>query len=476
MIAIHNKTRKRKVVLSKFRGVRQIQATKAGVLFVAENTGVPNLYKSNLRLTDATAVTNSKTQIYSGALDPGTGELFVSELTAKGPKIKVGPKIQVQRPPHIPSLISTSSPAKKIQGYDKKLKMEERDYSPYSYLWPRYWIPFLSPIDGGFLFQGSTSISDPLGFHSYQLQGSYDSLTKKMGYGVSYSNRATSLGMSLSYAQSYDYYYALGLVRESNFWSAGLSSYLWSRRWSGQARWSSQSSKITRSIERQGPSLGVTFSNLSDPSRKGLFGDGTSLSIAHTQYLESEANKSFGRSSFSFYQTFSRPFPARQSLAWKLKGVLASDMHISNLFTWGETTASGNYLADIVTSGFLMRGYPSTEFLGRTLVNTNLEYQFRVADLYRGKGTLPLFFRKVDATFFVDGISVDGAYNSEKTGGYLRAGMHESFWSVGGELKLATTFAYHMPLTFIFGAYYGLNADAYGGFVPFISMAADSLF
>lgn len=110
-----------------------------------------------------------------------------------------------------------------------------------------------------------------------------------------------------------------------------------------------------------------------------------------------------------------------------------------------------------------MRGYLSGGFISRKAVNLNLEYQFPLSKIYSGMTYTPLFFNKLTGVVFVDGIALDGGYYSVSAGGLKATELDQTFWSTGLEAHLSTTVGYHLPLSLIFGLYYGWDKDAYGG-------------
>ncbi len=136
----------------------------------------------------------------------------------------------------------------------------------------------------------------------------------------------------------------------------------------------------------------------------------------------------------------------------------------------GDKTIGGNYLASLINSPYLMRGYPSGAFTGRSLANVNVEYTFPVADIFKGPGLFPWFFNSLDAAIFTDGVSVDGAIYNYQVDAYRLSKIEDSYWSSGLEFRLNTTAAYHLPLDITFGLYYGFDKRAGGDFTTFLSL------
>jgi hypothetical protein len=86
-----------------------------------------------------------------------------------------------------------------------------------------------------------------------------------------------------------------------------------------------------------------------------------------------------------------------------------------------------------------------------------------------------LFFNDLKATLFVDAVSVDGGAFDQDAGGYVQSSLSRPFWGAGGELKISTTVAYQLPLTFILGGYYGFDREKLGGFQAFFGIGIEGI-
>ena len=141
----------------------------------------------------------------------------------------------------------------------------------------------------------------------------------------------------------------------------------------------------------------------------------------------------------------------------------------------GDRNVGGNYLVNLANSQFLLRGYPSGTFVGRKIVSSNLEWVMPASELTRGFGTFPLFLRNFELALFADAMAVDGAAYSTQFKGYFRSHLREYYTGAGGEVRLNTSVAYHVPLAFTFGLYYGLKDEYGGGLTPFVGVGLGSL-
>lgn len=334
------------------------------------------------------------------------------------------------------------------------------------------------------MFQGTTSAGDPLGKHSYAMDASYDTVTKKPSYGVSYLNGQTSIDWNLFYTETQDYLagFDVTLTNRATGTNAGFYLPKLSDRWRGGLGYVYvETETVSAKFKRQGPSALFSYSTFisgeegdgedDEPSDEDQLDDyNTQVSIGHTQYQEGEELLDYGRTSFSWHQVITKWLPARHSFVTQLRGAFAPEMDLGYVVTLGDKTVGGNYIASLVTSSFLMRGYPSTAFVGRKILNANLEYRFPLADIFRGRDLLPIFFKDISATVFADAVAVDGGAFDPEVGGYKRVELDKQFFSAGLEFKLRTTMAYQFPVTYIIGAYYGFDQEMQGGFHPFLGI------
>ena len=127
-----------------------------------------------------------------------------------------------------------------------------------------------------------------------------------------------------------------------------------------------------------------------------------------------------------------------------------------------------------------MRGYNSGAFTASQMAVGSLSYGLPIVDsIYKGPSTGPIFFKSITANIFTDAISLDGRYiftRDENTPTVFRkTSWDRVFVGSGVEFSLNTTIAYHVPVSFVIGGYYGYDETATGGFSPFITLAIGGL-
>jgi Tol biopolymer transport system component len=471
-------------VLTQFSPVHFPRLTRKGLLFVSDRSGVANLYLANAKLSDAYAVTNTTTRVMTGEIDPGTDELLYSRLTAKGSMLYASEKgdwtASPAVPPQVGSMVDTAWP--EFTPPTTEVKSDATDYSPLSYLWPHYWMPYAFAIPGGAYVSASTAGSDPVGLHNYSLTLAYDTLTNKPSIAGQYLNKTTQVPLTLLGSDTYEYIYSGNFSRHTTA-AEGLGSFFlpqFSEKWLAGAGWqyfqsqvplASPTSSRTLTVVRNGPKVQLSYTNVSQsgleisPERGGAF------SISHTRYLPSLGNTSYDETDLSGSLYLSRWLPERHVLALSTNMTLAPHLHNALL---GQTTVGGSYQSTLVNPGILMRGYNSGVFVGRNLLSGTAEYRFPLHYSYRGFGTWPIFLSRWHGALFVDALTLDGlSYDSSlSVNPYRSEKLGKFFIGTGGEVRADTTLFYHLPVQFIFGLYYGTNRRANpAGLIPFLGVS-----
>ncbi|MGE3385743.1 MAG: hypothetical protein AB7K41_03335 [Bdellovibrionales bacterium] len=470
------KTLKRKPMVNFAESFSQVRSTPKGLLVAAHVGQNSNLYLVKGDNSAAQALTNTSTEILQGDYDFARQEILFSQLTGEGRKLFVS-AVKNHQPPRFQTLPAlefkndsgTHAPMTKVATKDE-------DYSVWPYMVPRYWIPFIYPVESGILFQGTTSTMDPTERHGYGVSGSYDSVTKQTSYGLRYDNRTlpVSLGFNLAETNELLASQSQRITNriygvDSSFNPPGLSD-----AWSAGLHLTQIESEIpattgSRSIERLGVGALLGYNSSSETLVKPGWGE-YFFSAGHTSFMGAGERLGYERSTGQIGTRVRGPLPARHSILLQAKGAYSAGLQLNNLVALGDRTIGGNYLVSLVNSNYLLRGYPSGALVGRTLINTNLEYRFPMSDIFRGKGTFPVFLRGLEGAVFVDSALVDGAYFSPESEAFFRSRTDDIFTGTGLEFTLSGTAAYHLPVTMTLGLYYGLDDRAGGGFLPFLSL------
>jgi hypothetical protein len=448
---------------SSLKNAQALRKTANGYLITDATTGVRNVYW--LHNGQAEPVTNTLTDIESADYDPLARKLLISELTAQGARLRTLPFKTYDPPP-----VETATLPPPPNATTKEVAFKEESYQPLIYMLPQYWIPFIYQIDHGLLFQGITSGGDPAGRNVYNVSGSYDTVSKRGSYGLDYTNHSTPLDMGGGYSKFVSYLGASGLTLDSQLANVTFSSHwpwdISNENFSLGGVWYETDSSAS-AYRRLGPKVAWQYQTVRRAERRWL---NLTVEAAHTQYLKQDGYVAYGRSYLHFANDFR--LPSGQRIRLEGRGSLAPDLKSLIL---GDPNIGGNYAVNLTNSDFLLRGYPSGEFIGRKVVNANLEYALNPTYIEAGYGTFPFFIQTMDTVFFVDTMAVDGVGFDTDQRSYRVKNLKEFETGAGAELRFDTTLAYHLPFQVTLGAYYGFDQHFGGGFSPFFAITYGSL-
>ncbi len=457
-----------------------LRKSSRGFLITSSQSGVDNLYLVD-SLHDASRVqlsqpiTNSMTRILDGDIDPVEGSLYYSEQTESGHLVhqqKESEWKQITQAPQVSPLLKIPESRVKTNGdvTDFSFAKKEKDFSPFYYLIPRYWMPFANVIDGGVSFQASTGASDPLGKNSYNVMAEWDTLTKKTGVSAVYTNNSTpvELGVAASQVYRYNYTSESSLRDTSGAVNASYDIPFMFRNWTLGTSWRwSETEFTTLTYRRSGPSVVLGFNSAIQRGYEISPGSGMSTSLSHQAFLEDLGNLGYDKTNFNLKTYFSRWLPENNVLFFQLNGTYAPELETSPTRpTTGfyTSTLNGNFFNNLLIPPFLVRGYTSGTILGNNMLAANLEYRFPVARVFRGQGTVPIFVKRLHGAVVADAVSLDGFRYSNRLGGYNNINNPERFgdtWYMGygAELNIECTLGYYLPMTLSFGVYRGENRD-----------------
>jgi hypothetical protein len=468
VIELTNKTLR--TILPQFSPAHFSKLTSEGLIFESEKSGVANLYLASHDLKSARPISNVMTGASTADIDPSLKELLMTILTGSGQNLASVQKSVWQSVPKDLAKIEPLVEDHWQKFTPPKVSVEKKieDYSPWSYLMPRYWFPNVYFLPGGGYFSASTSSADPVGHHAYSLLASYDTLTNKPSGFLSYTNSLLPTPITLNLSDYSEYIYTIGFVRHSTVVNPVLTSFIpsLSNDFKMGLGWNYfQSAYLGDTIVRNGPSVFVSYSNAVKRGLQISPESGGTASLSHTSYLPGLGNIDYEEINFRGSYYLSKFLPKRHVLASFLNLYYAPRLQRNLL---GRTTASAVYQQGILDSSFVLRGYPYGALIGKSLYSGNLEYRFPIRDSFEGYNLRPLFFQKYYGAVFLDAATVDGFYYANAANNYYRADAGRYFMGSGLELKADTTLFYQLPVTFTLGLYYGFDAVASYGFTPFI--------
>ncbi|MCB0377101.1 MAG: PD40 domain-containing protein [Bdellovibrionales bacterium] len=469
--------------------VHFVRWSHLGLLFSSSASGIENLYLAENvsgKKIKYKAITNSKTRVHQGELDPLIDDLYYQEYEASGPRLRRLKGAQWEslpdRPPQVPAVVDYTSDKVAKAARDQwqigipapsathNNKYKAESFSPWRYLYPNHWIPFLYIVDGGTIYQAQTSAGDPLGKNSYGLVGQWDTLTKKAGASFNYLNQSLPVSLGLGVGDFYSYFYN---TRENLHFTNVSGVAGWrppsDRRWQLLFRWNYSALSYSRFIFiRQGPQLKLGFSNFQQKAYQISPEDGWKFELGHRHYLADFGNIDYGETSAHIGSFWSFFLPKRHALYWGINGVYAPQL--KNRFFATSTLAGPFQNPQLTNTTYLQRGYPTGVFVGNNLANTNLEYRFPLFSIFRGWTAPPLFIKNLQGNFVFDATTFDGIYSNKALQSSVVNDFNTWFYGYGLELHTNTTVGFHVPVTLTLGLYYGENLDAYGGFTTFFNV------
>lgn len=436
--------------------------------FVSDKTGVLNIYKTASTKTGfsaATAVTNVITGVQSFDVNPKTKTMAYTQITSNG--------LQVVESewPLVPPLLKTIDRFARIRFPTSRasppletvdLKAED-DYSPWSYLVPKYWIPFIgtSSANNGVYVQALTSGMDPLQTHLYQAQISYDTALARAGYNIQYTNQIWPWGYQLSADQSQQMLGSTNLIVEKRNSAIGIipDVFKWNKNLTlafGPTYSAHHIDPILNAVpttEHVGAFASAAYSSVEQKPfqyypMSGWTGFGHLARYSALQDWGS-AHQSFSRFTGAGSYYFSDGLP-RNHLAYFKANLFYIPENVASRYGMSNTVFPTS--ADSARPEFMLRGYKSGQFFGSQLATVSAEYRVPILDIFRGSGSDPFFVRHITGALVTDGLTVKGnGLTEDQATNVLEFGS--SFWSAGAELRLNTTIGYMLPVTFVLGGY-----------------------
>jgi hypothetical protein len=449
--------------------IHDAHRTPLGLVFTSTLNGVNNAYLSS-DLISAKPVSHSLTYVGAAEMDPVLHDLYLTELSSHGMQTRrVSEKDWRNIPsslPHVGPLYADRYPAGSEPEVSAQKEYPTDDYSIWPYILPHYWFPNFSFSSSGDYLGFVTAGNDPLSKHVYALAGGY---TTNDGHGAhywdynfQYLNHQTSAQI---YFTSYDIHTWVTTSddtyrdREHDLYALwtipGFSSELFAGAgWTWQSR--NYIHTVTDSTYQTGPSLLVNYLDYVMSGRQFSPESGQAFSLKYTDFYPQGGNEDFRLLNFKMQKYFSTWLPAHNTIMLRLMGQwIDKDVSFPNY----ATTSSLQMYSNLPSPYYIMRGYPTGEFLGKSLANYSLEYRFPLKEINHGAGTTPLFIRQFHGAVVADGIQLDGDAINPKTSKYEPvSNSWKSFWDMGVEAKADVTLGYQFPFTLYAGVYWPLDS------------------
>jgi Tol biopolymer transport system component len=439
--------------------------------FSSDRTGVFNVYAYEMATHTLSQVTNVLGGAFAPAVSPDGATLAIASYSSRGYDIHtlaVDPAAWQPAQPFEDTLPASAAPIEPVEG-------ESRPYSPYSTIYPRFWLPWFGySHESGVLGGAFTLGQDVIQRHQYIATLLYGPKNGRTWYGIDYFYDRFFPTIHLSASDRDETY--------SDFFAdlQGMDDYVERDRSLGAAiivpllRFSRQHA-LTVGYRRK------ELSRLSDippwpgyagplpaegrlasaravydfnSSRRYAFSispeDGRTLQLGAERFDRSlGSDHEFTKYSADWYEYLGLPAKHHTLLLHAFGGTSTGDAPPQGAYQLGGDDP-GDITLTLVDRTVSLRGYPVNSLRGSRAAFAGLEYRFPLTNLEAGYGTTPFFYRRLHgALFFEAGNAWDGAYRSAD----LRR-------AVGAEARLDMTFAYFLPITIRFVIARGL--DEYG--------------
>lgn len=332
-------------------------------------------------------------------------------------------------------------------------KYPDEDYSPWSSLTPKAWVPSMLVVPDGIQFGAWIPGFDIAQRHHYDIYAGYDSRGLPFG-SLTYGHR---FGGIYRFTGNINFTPSYFIASKSFFktWGGDLGMEI---AFPGSG-FVIQAGPLFRRVEssRLGPanqSIGlettVSYRNGLKTKPRGVSpGDGFRVFGTHQQYFR-------GLGSDDNY--FTSILGADGYLDFPL--IKNSVFYLGTRLGYTEGTAlynsffnvGGELLFSQGKGTFLNRGYLNGYFAASRVFNTNLEYRFPIANIERGHGFFPAFLQRIHGALVFDASSLDRGVRSRYPDLFK-----VYYLSAGVELKTDWKLGYYLPAQLRIGAYHGFS-------------------
>ncbi|MCK6599713.1 MAG: hypothetical protein L6Q37_15210, partial [Bdellovibrionaceae bacterium] len=486
-------------VLTEFKDIRFINLKKDTLYFTSNRNGIRNIYSvpKNQLLTskiyaNIKPLTHNYTSFLSFDVDPRNQDIYTTKITSKGPQIQFISASDYEKTPNeLPAINSLlggrypTSSENKVNKQEKSLNLPSdkkeypnEDYSPWRYLVPQYWIPFLttSASDNRFILQAQTGGYDPLKHHVYNLFASFDSATQKTSVVGSYLNQTQPWTWGGAFNQLTTFFVTANNYSTSTTKSIFLSPDIWKLQKDSTftISWKEVNTELTKSnYKRRGLGLFYLYKDFDQSLAAVSPKEGSSMYVGLNHFFSAKDYYEQTQYLLGGNYFFSGFLPENHALSTKID-VLYSPQKINSVL--GASTNSLLQLQDPYTPNYLMRGYNTGHFLGETILNPKLEYRFPMREINKGHSTDPIYLRRLHGAVVADGIFLEGFAYKTTESKFEKVSTNKQFWSLGFEFRFDFNLAYQLPITTVVGIYNPLGGSFAGNSSVSTSFQISGLF
>jgi hypothetical protein len=434
------------------------------------DSGVLNLHSLNLATGKSQPISHVETALLAGDIDPSTKDFYVSKMTADGPRLfrfTEASKVAAEKLPTAQPMVAQQI-ANHTTAQNNLPENEINDYKPGQFLWPKYWMPFLSTGSTGTYLQVSTATADPLAKHAYSAAIAYDSYISKANWNFAYLNNTLEPEITISGSEFYSQLIQSSILTRDLYGSADIAWPLtsWNPDLSGSMGWSYKQKSLAQiSAQRVGPRFTLKYGGVSQGPTQISPEKGHVGIAQYVNYLPEMGDFGYQQMHVMGEVYLSKWLPAHH-VTYLSASILATDKALP--FIYGTPTVAQK--ASSAEVQVPMRGFLAGQFVSSQLLASTIEYRFPINNIYKGKGTLPLYLKRLHGAAIFDSIINKGFSYSLNKRAFLTEVGKKVYSSAGFEANLDTTIGYHMPLTFTFAYYLPVSQELGGSGTFFLGL------
>ena len=452
LIKVDLKTKSMAVVNLKYKNISFLKKYGPRLYFISSENGVQNIYFSE-NLQSAVPVTHSLTGVWSYSLKEDQSHFWATTMTSDGFGVAAGQLEYFKN--KLP--VITNKIAERYHYVDHTIATKTEpieDYAASPYLWPHYWTPFVSTTNtsNGLFIQAQTAGQDPLQIHRYSLLANYQTDINRFGYLAIYTNSAFKIPFQMGSLQTNQSFGTIDQVvqTKTNYLAFAPDVFAIQKNLSFQIGIQDQQTSFNdTATEHLGIFTQLTYADYVKTifQISAEYGWGTSLRYEKNNNVS--GSQDYDRAIATVIGFSNWGLPQHHVLVTRLNALVTFE---SVFARFGTSNASVFTAEDSLIPQFVLRGYPASQFYGRSLWTANTEYRFPVTNLQGGSGTNAFFAKRLSGAIIADGLGVEGrGITLDKI--YLPRSLNESIWSAGIEARLETTVGYILPMNFVLGAY-----------------------
>jgi len=381
------------------------------IIFTSNRDGVFNIYAIHKKSKKLIRITNVIGAALESTVFPAGNKIAATNLKAKSINlVEISVNLNVlDKIRHGKEITTPKKQEFKISSYPIKPTPELpfSEYSPYHYLFPTWWLPWVDLVEDGIRIGGITGGEDPLREWSYLLNVGYDSRNQRVNWSASIDFRRFLPIFSTSFSD------LTKLISATNVFQRNME-------WRSAFKWPLDFLMETTTFQPRFYLQNISFTNF--PSPEILFiGFGAVLTTEKTGKFPYSVTTEKGIRFLASIDRFLATSVQNDFDYWRAIGSFSgylpihfpskhSVLALRSSIGWTEGAPIdysffqvGGELPYVLEGKlFLLRGFDINKFLASRPFVTNLEWRIPLSQTWRGWGTFPLFLKQIYFVPFFD--------------------------------------------------------------------------